>query len=138
MRRDIEELLQTDYWVIDVLPKQVPAGSAGQYFAVEEFFLRGEWLGEIKRRHAGVILKLNCYRGVSLDEDPAVDPPPEQIAEAVRTRHVCVMIGDSMILSEPDDTCLTLYDPDEELLELVRAIAAGEGLFVWRPGETGT
>ena len=38
-----------------------------------------------------------------------------------------------MILSEPDDTHMTLFAPDPELLELTRSIAAGEGLFVWEP-----
>ena len=32
----IEELLQKPYWVIDFLPQQVPADSAGQFFAVCE------------------------------------------------------------------------------------------------------
>lgn len=35
-----------------------------------------------------------------------------------------------MILSEPDDTYMTLFNPDDELLELVKLIASGEGLFV--------
>ncbi len=43
------------------------------------------------------------------------------------------MIDESMILSEPDDTHLTVFDPDPELLELIRQIASGEGLYVWRP-----
>ena len=38
----IEELLQTPYWIIDILPKQVPKDSPGQYFAVEDFFLKEE------------------------------------------------------------------------------------------------
>ena len=37
MSRTIEELLNTPYWIIDILPKQVPAGGAGQYFAVEKY-----------------------------------------------------------------------------------------------------
>ena len=28
---------------------------------------------------------------------------------------------------------MTLYNPDEELLELVRQCAQAEGLFVWSP-----
>ena len=38
-----------------------------------------------------------------------------------------------MILSEPDDTHLTLFNPDEALLELMMTLAAGEGLYVWQP-----
>lgn len=48
-------------------------------------------------------------------------------------RYVYIMTGDSMILSEPADTHLTVFNPDEELLKLVRELAAREGLFVWQP-----
>ena len=38
-----------------------------------------------------------------------------------------------MLLSEPDDTHMTLFHPDEELLNLVKTLAVGEGLYVWQP-----
>ncbi len=47
--------------------------------------------------------------------------------------YVYIMVGNSMILSEPDDTHLTLFNPDEELLDLIRSLSLGEGLFVWKP-----
>ena len=37
----IDSLLDKPYWLIDILPKQVPAGSAGQYFKVEGFCCHG-------------------------------------------------------------------------------------------------
>lgn len=37
------------------------------------------------------------------------------------------------ILSEPDDTHMTIFHPNEKLLALIRALAASEGLFVWEP-----
>ena len=61
----IDELLNTPYWIVDILPAQVPKGSPGQYFTIEDFFLR-EQLAEIKRKHLNVILKLNCYMDISL------------------------------------------------------------------------
>ena len=36
----IEELLNTPYWIIDILPYQVPKDSPGQYFAIEDYFLK--------------------------------------------------------------------------------------------------
>ena len=42
------------------------------------------------------------------------------------------MMGDSMILSESDDTHMTVFNPDEELLDLIREISSSEGLFVWK------
>lgn len=133
MNMTIDELLETPYWIIDILPKQVPKDSPGQYFAVEEYYLSKKQIAEVKNRHIGLVLKLNCYRDLSLDEETEINPPPVRIAEEMRKRHLCILTGDSMILSEPDDLSLTLYHPDEELLELVTTLAAGEGLYVWQP-----
>lgn len=126
----IEELLQAPYWIIDILPMQVPKDSPGQYFAVEDYFLK-EQLAEIKRKHINVILKLNCYMDISIEEES--NPAPEKIAAVMKDRYIYIMIGNSMILSEPDDTHMTVFNPDEQLLELIRTISTAEGLFVWKP-----
>ena len=133
MEKTIDELLQTPYWIIDILPQQVPKDSPGQYFRVESYFLRGKTLTAIKQKHLNLILKLNCYRDVSLDEDEERNPPPEQIADRVFRRYTYIRTADAVLLSEPDDTHMTLFNPDEELLELVKVLAAGEGLYVWQP-----
>lgn len=135
MRKTIEELLQAPYWIVDILPAQVPADSPGQYFAVEKYFLQERQLAEIKQKHIQLILKLNCYRDLSLDEEETINPPPQRIADEMRKRMVCIRIGDSMILSEPDDTHLTVFQPSSQLLELIKTLAPGEGLFVWESGD---
>ena len=43
-----------------------------------------------------------------------------------------VIKDDPMILLEPDGTHMTVFNPDEKLTELIRALAAGEGLFIWK------
>ena len=126
----IEELLQTPYWIIDILPMRVPENSPGQYFAVEKH-LREEQMTVVRRKHANVLLKLNCYRDIELDGEK--NPEPVRIAGAAAERVSYFITGGSMILSEPDDTHMTLFNPDEELLELVKALASAEGLFVWKP-----
>lgn len=134
MKKTIEELLQSPYWIVDILPKQVPEDSAGQYFAVEKYYLTGDRLAAIKQKHINVVLKLNCYVDISIDEETELNPPPERVADEMRNRYLYLMAGEGMILSEPDDTHLTVFDPDPQLLELIKTIAAGEGLFVWKPG----
>lgn len=132
----IEELLQTPYWIIDILPMQVPKDSPGQYFTVEDYFLKDQ-LTVIKEKHINLILKLNCYYDLIViqDDEETGNPSPYKIAEIVNERYVYFIIGESMILSEPDDTHLTLFNPDEELLDLVRELAGSEGLFVWKGTE---
>ena len=38
-----------------------------------------------------------------------------------------------MVTFSGDDHYMTLYNPDAEMLDLVRQLAAAEGLFVWAP-----
>lgn len=129
----IDELLRTPYWIIDILPAQVPSGSPGQYFAVEKYFLDKERIEGIKQKHINLVLKLNCYMDVSINDEKEINPSPERIAEEMRSRYMYIMLNDSMILSEPDDTHLTVFNPDPETLDLIRELAAGEGMFVWQP-----
>ena len=125
-----EELLQTPYWIMDVLPAQVPENSPGQYFRIEKY-LREQQMPDIRQRYVRVILKLNCYREIEMDGKK--NPEPARLAGAVAGRATRLITGDSLILSEPDDTYITIYHPDEELLKLLKELAAAEGLFVWKP-----
>ncbi len=126
----IEELLTKPYWIVDILPMQVPKDSPGQYFVVEKYFRNTQMQG-IKRRHLNVILKLNCYIDLAINGE--VNPPPAKIAEKMNTVFIYIVIGDAMILTEPDDTHLTVFNPDESLMKLIASIASSEGLFVWQP-----
>ena len=107
----------------------------GQFFEVEKYYLEKERLREIKQKHINVVLKLNCYRSVSIDEETEKNPSPARIAEEMMRRSLYIMVDGAMILSEPDDTHMTVFNPDRELLELIRMIASGKGLFVWSPEE---
>lgn len=129
MNEKIEELLNKEYWIIDILPKQVKKDSDGQYFSVIEYYLKN--IKEIKRKHINLILKLNCYYDICIEDK--VNPEIEDIVNTINNKYVFIMINDSMILSEADDTHMTLFNPDNELLEMVKYIANSEGLFVWKP-----
>ena len=133
VKKTVEELLQCPYWIVDILPSQVPKDSPGQFFSVEEYFLQGDRIEEIKQKHIDLVLKLNRYRDISISDETVVNPLPKHIADEMKKRYLYIMVGESMILSEPDDTHLTVFNPDSQLLELIRQIASGEGLFVWKP-----
>ena len=66
------------------------------------------------------------------------NPDPEAFAERVAGLSGneflrAVFTGqNAMIDYDHNDTYLTVYDPDSALLDKVRALAAAEGLFVWR------
>ena len=125
----IEELLKAPYWIIDILPMRVPKDSPGQFFAIEDYLLR-ERRAAVRQKHMDMILKLNCYLDLEIDGEK--NPAPGRIAEIMAARDVCILVNDALIVSGKDDTHMTLYHPDGELLALVKTLANGEGLFVWK------
>ena len=98
MSKTIDELLETPYWVIDILPQQVPAGSAEQFFAIEHHYLEPEQLARIKQRHIDVVLKLNCYRDISVDEGTTYNPSPALLASQIATTHTHILVDDALIV----------------------------------------
>ena len=125
-----DEIMNKPYWIIDILPKQVPENSPGQYFRIEKYWLENQRT-KIRQKHFNLILKLNCYMDISMDDE--INPSPDEIRNRMNETDVSIRIGDAMILSEKDDTYMTVYNPDKPLLEMIRKIASGEGLFVWKP-----
>ena len=140
----IDSLLEKPYWLIDVLPKQVPAGSAGQYFKAERYFL--SWLDEISWKFARILIRLNCYYDLKMSTDGEswiLNEAPEDLARrfeesAASHSPLSILIGsdDALVTFSGDDHYMTLFNPDEELLELVCQCAQAEGLFVWGPKHT--
>ena len=126
----MEELLNKPYWIIDILPERVPENNPGRYFTIEEYWRRNH-LPEIRQKHLSLILKLNCYMELSMDGE--VNPPPERIRDRMTEHDVSILIGDALIVSERGDTYMTVYNPDDRLLGLIRRLSAAEGLFVWQP-----
>lgn len=126
----MEELLNKPYWIIDILPERVPENNPGRYFTIEEYWRRNH-LPEIRQKHLSLILKLNCYMELSMDGE--INPPPERIRDRMTEHDVSILLGDALIVSERGDTYMTVYNPDDRLLGLIRRLSAAEGLFVWQP-----
>jgi hypothetical protein len=128
----VEILLETPYWIIDILPKQVPKDSAGQYFAIENYWRQEPHRSLIAQKHLNVVLKLNCYMDICIG-DGQVDPAPEILRARFMDGPLNILIGDALLTRDPDDTYMTVYNADEDLLRLIKTLAAAEGLFVWQP-----
>lgn len=128
----MEEKLQCPFWVIDILPEQVMKCPPGQYFAVEKYFLKDP---EVIRKKQNLVLKLNCYYDLEIlvDIEEIRNPSPDDLVRLVEEKYLDIQIGDALLVSNPTSTHLSLYNADDRLLDLLRSIAAGEGLFVWQP-----
>ena len=137
------ELLEGPYRIVDILPEQVPADAGGQYFAVERYYLQRERIQALRRRYAEILLRLNCYYDMAVSFDSCAswetDPDPEAFVERVINLTGndflrAVFAGqNAMIDCEPEETWLTVYDPDAALLPKLTALAAAEGFFIWSP-----
>ena len=135
---DIEELLEKPYWVIDILPKQVPAESPGRFFDVERYLLEHPQVDALKARKLSVLLKLYCYYDVRISIDVcetwAENPSPEMLRAALDSYLYVLLPGETaLITADPGDIYMTLYNASDDLLSLVRQLAEAEGLFVWQP-----
>ena len=144
----IEKLLKGPYWIVDIFPAQVPAHAAEQYFAVEQYYLQPERISALRRKYAELLLRLNCYFDMAVSFDGCTswetNPEPEAFAERLAELsgndffRAVFPVQNAMIDCAPEETWMTLYDPDAALLDFLRALAAAEGLFVWRPPEKDT
>ena len=129
----IEPYFERPYWVVDILPVQVPAYSPGQYFAVEEYFLQEPRLSELRRKYLELLLKLNCY----FDMQTAAErnPRPEALEELVMSRAVYALFEEehTLCVLNYDDTNMTVYDPTDRFRGILEKLAGAEGLFFWQP-----
>lgn len=140
MMVDIEHLLTKPYWIIDILPKQVPANSGGQYFTIEKYFLSPPHVDAIYHRFANVLLKLNCYvdiivfkvNGETWVENPAPDDLKLMVLER-KPLFVVLKQSQAILSITGDDHNMTVYGADEETLQFLSTITASEGLYVWKP-----
>lgn len=132
------DLLEAPCWVIDILPRQVPAGSPGSYFAVERHYLAHPQVEALRARHVGLLLKLSCYYDLCVSTDAGEhwsENPEPALWPLLLRGHLDVSIpsAQALLVADADDTHLTLYNPSSDLLDLVRQLSSSEGLFVWQP-----
>ena len=140
MMVDIEDLLTKSYWIVDILPKQVPDDAGGQYFTIEKFFLSPPHVDAIYHKFANVLLKLNCYVDLAVfkveDESWVENPAPDDLERLVLERRPLFVVlkqSQAMLSITGEDHNMTVYGPNDETLALISVIASSEGLYLWKP-----
>ena len=139
----IEEYLEQPYWVIDILPKQVPVHSRGQYFRIEEYYRAHPQIDAIYRKFANILLKLNCYEDLDVStngEEWVTNPAPEDmeamVSKTLSDKTMCYIVlksAEVMVTLSGDDTYMTVYHPSEEILQLISSLVVSENLYLWKP-----
>lgn len=135
----IEEMLDLPYWIIDILPRQVPAEGGGQYFSVEQYILNSSMMDAVCQRFARLLLKINCYEDIAVclaDADEWTDnPSPQTLAGwflEQKPMNILLKSTGAMVAFSGDDHSLTYYT-DRPVPQLIRDLTASENLFVWKP-----
>ena len=144
----IDLLLERPCWVVDFLPRRVPDGSRGQFFAVEGYFLESAESSHVFEGFSRTLLSLNCYFDlfVSSGYDGGLieNPDPRElaawVAECRATRpggHLNIVLSDggaelALVVVDSDSLCLSLFGASDDLLALVGELAQANGLFLWK------
>lgn len=143
-----EALYGAGYRIADILPEQVRPDDKGQYAAVERYFLQPERLRELRARYARILMKMNGYFDLCLRTEPETEfqrnPAPEALESTLltlsdgdrcRTLEAFFPGEDALATLDGGDTYMTFYGGTERAIRIFTALAQGEGLFVWGPGE---
>jgi len=145
----MDDFTERPYCVVDILPRQVPTDSGGQYFAVERWLLAPERAADIYRRFAAILLKLSCYCELQVSRDPEAGwmsaPEPETLDRLVNesvpdkngaAEYLYIRVcPEEAVFMLSGDLCMTLYGASDALKELTGQLASAEGLFFWSPPE---
>ena len=133
----IENLLKKPYFVIDFLPMQVPKGSEGQFFDVEKHYLKNA--KEIHNKFTDIILKLNCYYDLEfiVDDKSQINPKTNTIEKIIKSKkYVLIRFDKALITIDKGDLYMTIYNPNNNNLKILKDLATSNGLFLWKPKRT--
>ena len=65
------------------------------------------------------------------------NPAPDQLASWIHSgeKDLCIVLPgeNALITLNRDDTCMSVFNPPEPLLNRLRLLAAANGLFLWQP-----
>ena len=128
----IDRLLDMPCWIIDILPQRVSKDMADKYVALEREFLHTY---ELRMKFYRFLIKLNCYyrfKVILPDYEEIDDISTDRLKELVGYRYIQILFDDSLIVSDPDDMYMSLYNPTDTMLDMMSKLAGSEGLFIRR------
>lgn len=142
MQYETDTLFDAPYWLLDIVPSQIPQSRAADYAAREKdyrqpkklealYSLFAELLAVVSKRYAAVLT-------VFPEDKQTETPSGRQIAEAIRThsRRGAVQLllpkERSLLVLDAEDLYMTVYQPQPALLSLLRTEAEKRNLFLWR------
>lgn len=143
----IDELIEKPCYLIDIFPDTVPETSDRRYFVIEEYFQnnRKDW----NKKFCNLLLKLYCYHDlwISSENELSKNPEPNLFVEQIqhcfegdwrKRGYINIILPkcNAMVILNGDDLYMSLYNPDEQLKDLMSQMARAEGFFFYKAPRT--
>ena len=138
----VERLLEDDYWIIDILPSQIPIEKQAEYRALTDEYFESGKVAQLHRRYADILTMINSRFKTAIlcmpEDEWTISPHNNDVKDAVihHTERGCVDLllpeEETLISLQAEDLYITVYHPTEEILSLLRQAVSESGFYIWQ------
>ena len=138
----VERLLEDDYWIIDILPSQIPIEKQAEYCALTDEYFESGKAAQLHRRYADILTMINSRFKTTMlcmpEDEWTISPDDVAVKDAVihHTEQGCVDLllpeEETLISLQAEDLYITVYHPTEEILSLLRQAVSESGFYIWQ------
>ena len=138
----VERLLEDDYWIIDILPSQIPIEKQAEYRALTDEYFESGKVAQLHRRYADILTMINSRFKTAMlcmpEDEWTISPDNSAVNDAVihHTERGCVDLllpeEETLISLQAEDLYITVYHPTEEILSLLRQAVSESGFYIWQ------
>ena len=138
----VERLLEDDYWIIDILPSQIPTEKQAEHRALTDEYFESGKVAQLHRRYADILTMINSRFKTAMlcmpEDEWTISPDDVAVKDAVihHTERGCVDLllpeEETLISLQAEDLYITVYHPTEEILSLLRQAVSESGFYIWQ------
>ena len=138
----VERLLEDDYWIIDILPSQIPIEKQAEYRALTDEYYESGKIAQLHQRYADILTMINSRFKTAMlcmpEDEWTISPDDVAVKDAVihHTERGCVDLllpeEETLISLQAEDLYITVYHPTEEILSLLRQAVSESGFYIWQ------
>uniref|UniRef100_UPI003864367C DUF4298 domain-containing protein n=1 Tax=Ruminococcus sp. TaxID=41978 RepID=UPI003864367C len=138
----VERLLEDDYWIIDILPSQIPIEKQAEYRALTDEYFESGKVAQLHRRYADILTMINSRFKTAMlcmpEDEWTISPDDVAVKDAVihHTERGCVDLllpeEETLISLQAEDLYITVFHPTEEILSLLRQAVSESGFYIWQ------
>ena len=138
----VERLLEDDYWIIDILPSQIPIEKQAEYRALTDEYFESGKVAQLHRRYADILTMINSRFKTAMlcmpEDEWTISPHNNDVKDAVihHTERGCVDLllpeEETLISLQAKDLYITVYHPTDEIISLLRQAVSESGFYIWQ------